>query len=613
MPRKTARRFRSATGRVDVLADMSDQTGGRAAAASTHPQIDFAQAWLQAEARKLRWPLAHAASATALHALCIVAQAWLLADILAAALFHHAALATLWREWVVLLLIVPLRTAFDLYARRRTFASAVDLTTHLRQRVLARAEALGPVGLRALDSGAMITRVVDGIDALLPYFARYLPQAAAAVVVPLMLAAAVLSADWISGLVLVFTAPLIPILMALVGGSAARASQARMVQLTRLGSAFMDALGGLVTLRQLGAAGAAADRLDREGEDYRKLTMQVLRVAFLSALVLEFFAMASIAIVAVLIGFRLLWHELAFRQGLFVLLLAPEFYLPLRALGSLRHARMDALAAARELAEMESGAASRSPMDGGKVPPIAAPRIRFTSLRFSHHGRGGLLDDVSFDLQPGQVTALVGPSGAGKSTLVDLLLGFAQPEQGRISVDGTDLAELDIARWRDRIAWAPQRGHVFDGSVRENLLLAQPDADREALARAAAASGLDDIVARLPRGWDTPLGEYGMGLSGGELQRLVLARAFVRERASILLLDEPTAHLDAESAARIETEIRLRAATRTVLIIAHRPESMRDADRVVVLDGGRVVEQGAPGALEHQRGTYASLLKMGAA
>ena len=467
------------------------------------------------------------------------------------------------------------------------------------------------MGLRAQASGDLITRLVDGVDAVLPYFARYLPQVSTAALVPLLLALFVFPADWISGLILLLTAPLIPFFMILVGNAAERASRQRYAQLTRLGAAFMDALGGLSTLRQLGAAERVAQRLDADGENYRLLTMQVLRVAFLSALVLEFFATVSIAVVAVLIGFRLLWHELSFHDGLFVLLLAPEFYLPLRALGTLRHARMDALAAAQQMAVLDDAPPQASaPLAGGHhAPPDHAPGVRIDNVNYVHVGRAAALRECSFELQPRRVTALVGATGSGKSTLLNLLLGFAPPESGRVLIDGIDLANLDMTQWRARIAWVPQQIHIFEGSVRDNLLLAAPRADAAVLQRAAADSGLDAVIARLPQGWDTPLGEHGLGLSGGEIQRLALARALLREHANVWLLDEPTAHLDADSAQAVERVIRTAAATRTVLLVAHRLATAQAADRVVVLRAGRVVEQGAPRELMRAQGAYAALLQ----
>lgn len=567
-----------------------------------------ASGWLRRESAGLRAPFARSALAVALRTLALVAQAWLLAEILDAALFRHAPLAQLWRQWLALVALAPLRWWLSLRARRGPFDAALDRIVRLRAQLLARTQALGPIGLRGIASGDVITRLVDGIDALLPYYARYLPQTLTAAIVPLLLAAFVFQTDWISGLVLMLTAPLIPLFMLLLGGAAERASRKRFAQLARLGASFIDALGGLITLRQLGAADRVADGLATDGERYRALTMRVLRVAFLSALVLEFFATVSIAIVAVLIGFRLLWHELAFRQGLFILLLAPEIYMPLRALGALRHARMDALAAAGELSRFEDIPVAHGPAAGVPLQATTPPAIRLQSVGFGHAGRRAALRDCSLELKPRRVTALVGGSGVGKSTLIDLLLGFAAPASGSIFVDGADLAGVDPASWRERIAWVPQRAHVFEGDVRENLLLANPGADEAAIERAADASGLRSVVARLPQGWNTRLGEHGRGLSSGELQRLALARAFLREQADVLLLDEPTAHLDSLSAARIDAVIRDLAVSRTVLLIAHRLDAVRRADWIAVMRDGCIVEQGAPHELASRRGAFADLL-----
>ena len=538
-----------------------------------------------------------------------MAQAWLLSGLLDEAVFAHAPLRRLWPLWLGLFLLALLRFGLSVGARRTVFRAAQALTQDLRARLLRGAQGLGPYGLRAQASGDLITRLVDGIDAVLAYFARYLPQLGNAVLVPVLLAAFVFPADWLSGLILLLTAPLIPLFMTLVGKAAGQASERRYAQLTRLGAAFIEALGGLVTLRQLGAADRFAGRLDSESEEYRTLTMQVLRIAFLSALVLEFFATVSIAVVAVLIGFRLLWGELHLRAGLFVLLLAPEFYLPLRALGGLRHTRMDALAAAQQLSGLDdmAGASGAPPTVARRAPGEIPPEIRIEHVSYAHGGRAAALRDCSIVLKARRVTALVGATGAGKSTLLNLLLGFCAPDGGRICVDGVDLGAIDPGQWRARVAWVPQQAHVFEGSVRENLLLAA--ADPGALDRAAERSGLAAVIARLPKGWDTVLGERGLGLSGGELQRLALARALLREQARVWLLDEPTAHLDPEGGRAVEAVIRAAAATRTVVLVAHRLSAARSADWVVVLRDGRVIEQGTPLELERSRGAYAALLQ----
>lgn len=570
-----------------------------------------AAGWLRGEARRIRRPLLWAGLFSGLAAVALVGQAWLLSGLLAEAVFAHAPLGRLWPLWLGLLGLALLRFGLGIGARGITIRAAQRLAQSLRARLLRGAQRLGPHGLREQASGDLMTRLVDGIDAVLVYFARYLPQLGAAVLVPPLLAVFVFPADWPSGLILLLTAPLIPLFMVLAGNTAARASERRYAQLTRLGAAFIEALGGLVTLRQLGAADRVASRLEEEGETYRALTMQVLRVAFLSALVLEFFATVSIALVAVLIGFRLMWGELHLRAGLFVLLLAPEFYSPLRALGGLRHARMDALAAAQRLLALDDFAPATDVPASSPARTLreAPPEIRIEHVCYTHSGRTAGLHELSVVLQARCVTALVGATGSGKSTLLSLLLGFAAPDSGHIFVDGLELAAVDVAQWRSRVAWVPQQAHVFEGTVRDNLLLAAPDADDGALRRAAAGSGLATVVARLPQGWETPLGERGLGLSGGELQRLALARALLREQARIWLLDEPTAHLDAGSAGAVEELIRAAAATRTVVWVAHRLSAARRADWVAVLGEGRVIEQGAPQELVRSRGAYFALLQ----
>ena len=578
----------------------------------SHPRAAAPGAeWLRREAGRIRKPLLRAALLTALVALALVAQAWLLSGLLDRAVFAHAPLRRLWPLWLGLLALALMRSGLSVGARSVVFRAAQRLSQDLRARLLRGAQGLGPYGLRAQASGDLITRLVDGIEAILAYFARYLPQLGNAVLVPVLLAAFVFPADWLSGLVLLLTAPLIPLFMTLVGKAAGQASERRFSQLTRLGAAFIEALGGLVTLRQPGAADRFAERLDSESEEYRALTMQVLRIAFLSALVLEFFATVSIAVVAVLIGFRLLWGEMHLRTGLFVLLLAPEFYLPLRALGGLRHTRMDALAAAQQLSALDDiPPVSGAPLvSGARAVLEGPPEIRIDHVSYAHGGRAAALRDCSIVLKAHRVTALVGATGAGKSTLLNLLLGFAVPDGGRIWVDGVDLTVLDPARWRARVAWVAQQTHVFEGTVRDNLLLAAPDADAAALRHAAERSGLAAVIERLPQGWDTPLGERGLGLSGGELQRLALARALVREQARVWLLDEPTAHLDPDGTRAVEAVIRAAAATHTVVLVAHRLSAARSADWVVVLRDGRVLEQGTPLELERSSGAYADLLQ----
>ncbi|MDA3913624.1 thiol reductant ABC exporter subunit CydD [Oleiagrimonas sp.] len=562
-------------------------------------------AWLRAQARPQRRLLFAGVALGATQALLLCIGAWLVARILAHAILDRSGLRMFWPALAALAGIAVLRFIMTLAQRRLTFEAGARVSIQVRNALETQLRRRGT----QQSSGELVTRLVDGIDALAPYYSRYLPQLAFAALVPALLLLAVLPADPWSALILFVTAPLIPVFMILAGRAAQQASQRRWDRLKRLGERFMDALGGLTTLRLLRAVEREQAQLAVAGEAYRRETMAVLRVAFLSALVLEFFATVSIAVVAVLIGFRLLWGTLGFEQGLFVLLLAPEFYLPLRVLGAQRHQRMDAASAAEDLVAWLQKPHATDPV---ATRMTHAPRsMAPVAMRFEHVAFGlderMILQDIDFSVAAGESITLVGASGCGKSTLLDLVMGFGQPDSGRIRIDGNDLEASDIADWRARIAWVPQRPHVFQGSLRDNLLLAAPDADTQAIARAVQAAVLGPVIKRLPLGLDTPLGERGRGLSGGECQRLALARAWLRD-ASLLLLDEPTQHLDTTTAQAVDKALERLAAGRTVLRVAHRLEAIDDRDTVLVMAHGRIVERGTAGGLREAGGVFADLL-----
>ena len=567
-----------------------------------------ASAWLREQARPVRALLGTGIAAGLLQAALMCLGAWTLAHVLAGAVFRGRGWSAAWPWLLALLLLAALRFVLVLLQRRATFEAGARVADAVRQALEKRLRALGPRWGARQASGDLATRLVDGVDALVPYYAGYLPQMAFAVLVPALILLAVLPADPWSALVLVLTAPLIPLFMVLAGQAAEQASQRRWMRLRRMGAHFMDALAGLTTLRLYRAAAREQALLEATGEAYRRETMAVLRIAFLSALVLEFFATVSIAVLAVLIGFRLMWGKLAFEQGLFVLLLAPEFFLPLRALGTQRHRRMDAAAAATDLVEwlaLQPPAAAPAPAPA----PIAATQVavRFERVGFAHEDGRTVLQDLDLDVPAGASLTLVGASGSGKSTLLSLLMGFDAPRSGRILVDGRDLACTELDSWRRHIAWIPQRAHVFHGSLRDNLLIAAPDADAFTLRRALQAAALDGVVARLPQGLDTPLGERGHGLSGGECQRLALARAWLRA-APLLLLDEPTQHLDEATAASIDAALARLGEGRTVIRVTHRLDTIRDDEQVAVLADGRIVEHGRADALRAAGGHFAALL-----
>lgn len=574
--------------------------------------------WLREQARPVRRLLAAGIVAGALQAVLMCVGAWLIAHVLAAAIFHGRALAQVWPALAALPLLAALRFALTLWQRRMTFEAGARVSAVVRQTLEARMRQLGPRWAAQQSSGDLATRVVDGLDALVPYYAGYLPQMAFAVVVPAIILLAVLPADPWSALVLAITAPLVPVFMVLVGQAAEHASEQRWMRLRRMGARFMDALSGLTTLRLYRAAAREQATLARTGEAYRRETMAVLRIAFLSALVLEFFATVSIAVLAVLIGFRLMWGHLAFEPGLFILLLAPEFFLPLRQLGVRRHQRMEAAAAAEDLVGLlaDSAATSGNQPETALPSPASAPVVFQASrvalacegLSFGYAPDRQVLRGLDLTVAAGTTITVVGASGGGKSTLLALLMGFVEPAAGRILVNGQNLSSLEMSAWRRHIGWVPQRPHVFHGTLRENLLIAAPHADQLQLQRAIHAAALAPVVGRLPQGLDTLLGERGLGLSGGECQRLALARAWLRD-APLLLLDEPTQHLDSALSADVDAALASLCEGRTVVRVAHRLATLADHEQVAVLAHGQIAEQGTVAALRAANGIFADLLR----
>jgi thiol reductant ABC exporter CydD subunit len=389
----------------------------------------------------------------------------------------------------------------------------------------------------------------------------------------------VLFGDWISAAIIALTIPLIPLFMALVGATTRERMDRQFQTLERLSGHFLDVVAGLPTLKVFGRARAQAAAIGEIAERYRTAAISTLRVTFLSSLILELVATIAVALVAVAIGLRLMNGHLDLRTALFALVLAPEAFLPLRRLGANYHASAEGMAAAeRVFAVLETPPAPAGVRTD--VPDPALVDLRIDGLALSYPGRNEpALQDVSLTVRAGETLALVGPSGCGKSTLLGVLLGLVGPDRGSIRVGDTELSELDPAAWRAQLAWVPQRPHLLGASIAENVRLGRREATGEEVWAAIADAGLADVVAGLPAGLDTILGDRGAGLSAGERQRLALARAFLRD-APLLLLDEPTAGLDGETEREIVQSIRRLAQGRTVLLVAHRPALVAMADRV---------------------------------
>ncbi|MFC7178855.1 thiol reductant ABC exporter subunit CydD [Kitasatospora paranensis] len=491
----------------------------------------------------------------------------------------------------------PLLALAATAAGRAAVAWLTELTAHrsvarvksvLRGRLLEHATALGPGYLAGRRTGELAALATRGIDALDDYFARYLPQLALAVVVPAVVLARILGADWTSAAILAGTLPLIPLFMVLIG----LATQSRMDRqwrhLARLSHHFLDVVAGLPTLKVFGRARAQARTIARITDDHRRATLRTLRIAFVSSFALELLSTLSVALVAVSVGFRLVDGTLDLETGLLVLVLAPEVHLPIRQVGALYHSSAEGLAAAGqvfEVLETPLPAAGTRP-----VPPLAGAEIVLDGVTVTFPGRSTpALDDARLTLRPGTTTALTGPSGAGKSTLLAVLLGLTAPDRGTVRVGGEDLADLDPAEWRRQVAWVPQHPYLFAGTVADNVRLARPDATDDQVHEALAAAHALDFAADPA----LPLGDGGAGLSAGQRQRLALARALLTDRP-LVLLDEPTAHLDGASEAAVVEAVRALHGRRTVLLVAHRPALLAAADHRHHLPGPAPAPVGDP-------------------
>jgi ATP-binding cassette, subfamily C, bacterial CydD len=523
----------------------------------------------------------------------VLAQAELLARLLANAA-RGTGLAAFSTALVALLAVVAVRAAAAYGGEVAALRAAATVKSQLRRGLAAQLQRLGPAWLARQQPGEITTVATRGLDGLDPYFARYLPQLVLACLVPAAVLATVATADWISAVIIAVTLPLIPVFAVLVGMHTRARTQRQWRLLARLSGHFLDVVEGLPTLKVFGRAKRQADVIKEVTEGYRSATMATLRVAFLSALVLELAAAVSTALVAVEVGLRLLAGHLGYETALVVLLLTPEAYLPLRAVGMHFHASMEGAAAAGracDIIETVPASACVAAAGTGEPPPavdLTYDDISLDAVSLAYPGRSQpALAEVSMTIRPGDRIAITGPSGAGKSSLLALLLRITEPTGGRITAGGVDLARLDIEHWRRQVAWVPQRPYLFAASVADNIALGQPEANRRDIARAAELAGADAFVQALPEGYDTLLGEHALRLSAGQRQRIALARAFLRD-APLLLLDEPTAHLDALVAAQVLAVIETLMAGRTVILVTHRHAWHGSADRIYALDHGHL-------------------------
>ncbi|MDW7746004.1 thiol reductant ABC exporter subunit CydD [Halomonas sp.] len=510
--------------------------------------------------------------------LLTIAQLVLLAGFISRLLVDGAPLAELAPLLAGLLATLALR-ALALYLQE-TLAQAASLRIRRRAR-RAHLARLGPVRLTSRHSASLASQLVEQVEALDGYFARFQPQLWLAVLVPLPVLLAALWLDWLAATFLLVSAPLIPLFMALVGMGAERLNREQFAAVARLSGHFIDRVRGITTLQLFGRTEQATREVHAAADDYRRRSMRTLRLAFLSSAVLEFFASVAIAVVAIYVGFGLLGYiaygpaeELTLFSGLLVLLLAPEFFQPLRSLSQHYHDRAAALGAAEGLVALLNEAPDAGRLPGTAVPaPSRDVLVELEAASVEHPGRGRVLGPVDLTLAAGDVVAVTGPSGVGKSSLLQLLAGFVAPASGSVRVaEGLGLA------------WMDQRPLLIQGSLADNLRLAAPDVNEAEMRAALARADLGELLVGLPRGLETRLGERGVGLSGGQAQRLALARVFL-SRASLVLLDEPTASLDAETEGQlIEALQGLAEEGRALVIATHHPALMALASRRLSLE-----------------------------
>jgi len=539
-------------------------------------------------------------------ALLAVAQAWFFSRVVAGVFLERATLSSVWDFLIIILLIIGLRAVLQWTSEISAHEAASSIKSSLRKRLMSHIVSLGPVYARGERTGEIITTVVDGIESLEEYFSKYLPQLLLSVGIPLLVLGFVFPLDWKSGIILLLTGPLIPVFMILIGKLAEKKSLQQFQSLSWMSAHFLDVLQGMTTLKVFGRAKDQTRVIERVSDSFRKDTLSVLRIAFLSALVLEFLATMSTALIAVAIGLRLVYGTLSFSAGLFLLLLAPEFYTPLRTLGLNFHAGMSGVSAAGRVFEI----LDHPLMSDGKQDQVLSSNfhILFQNVSLTYHlGETLALNGINLSLKHGEKIALVGPSGAGKTSIAELLLRFIEPTAGEIFVNEGSLKAISQENWRKQIAYVPQTPYLFAGSIAENIQFGRPSATMEEVKRAAQEASAHEFILNLPEGYDTLLGEGGSRLSGGQAQRIAIARAFLKD-AYLLIMDEVTSGLDLESEHKVQQALQRLMKGKTVLIIAHRLSTVRQADRILVMEQGQIVEQGKHEELMSEQGLYYRLV-----
>ena len=561
--------------------------------------------WLKSQRTHAQGRLSRAIALGSVNGILMIVQMAILAGIINEIIFLNKTLTEITPLLFGLVAIIITRTVFGYISERYSRHAAMLIKVSIRQQLLQHLFAMGPAKTQTIGSAKIAQLLHQGVDSLEDYFSGYLPVVAYCSVIPSAVLFAVFPMDWLSGLVLMLTAPMVPMFMIIIGHKAHDLNQKHWTKLLRMSSHFLDIIQGLTQLKIFNASRQEMAAVKTISEDYGNQTMGILKIAFLSSFMLEFLASIAIALVAVILGFRLYYGDVDYLLALWVLLLAPEFYLPFRQLGTQYHAKMAGVTAAQDMLQILTTPIKENQTETQFKAPFD---ITLTDVNFTYTGRKNTLKNINLTLSNHGLYAVIGESGAGKSTLIDTILGFNTPDSGSMTINGTKHTSAERDAWLNHCGWIAQQGHIFYGSLGFNIALTE-DYDNAKIQQVLTSVGLADFVAQLKDGLNTHVGEGGVGISGGQSQRLALARAFYHQ-PDVLILDEPSSHLDKDTEQIVSDSIAEYAKQHLVIVIAHRLHTVVDAKQIIVLEQGQIIEQGTHTELLALNGSYANTVNI---